>query len=211
MKVEMILSRQWILVGAISGILANLLFPLLILVSLPDYLSIFLAELFGLLYSLTGFAIHHLMKYDRPSILTQIGALFIFVAGIIFNGMLAIQLTFKGYLHHYQSQAEEQDIDLLNWIAKTVDPVHLGLQLSNDFFVAIAMLLFAIEMFNHRFFGKIWSLSGTLIALLLLGVKCYAFPFTPYELGFPYIFGPLVAGWFLGVCIQCLRCRRALL
>ncbi len=28
---------------------------------------------------------------------------------------------------------------------------------------------------------------------------------TPYEIGFPYIFGPLMVLWFLAVCIQCLR------
>ncbi|WP_282088860.1 hypothetical protein [Aquimarina algiphila] len=206
MNSEKLLSRQWITVGAISGIIANILFPILLLTSLPSYIEIFLASIFGILFSLVGFALHHLLKYEKITILTQLGAIFIFCSGVIFNLMLMVQLTFKGYLQHYQDGITAQtDIDLLNWIAKTVDPVHLGMQLSNDFFTAIAMLLFSIVMLKSKYFGKIWGISGFLISISLILIKCYAFPMTPYEIGFPYIFGPLMVLWFLAVCIQCLR------
>ena len=96
---------------------------------------------------------------------------------------------------------------MLNWITKTVDPIHLSMQLSNDFFCGLAMLLFSYLMYSHSFFGKLWAVSGVVIALSLLIIKCYAFPFTPQEIGIPYVLGPAIALWFTAVCIQCLRKR----
>ncbi|MEM6360447.1 MAG: hypothetical protein AAF731_10165 [Bacteroidota bacterium] len=206
MNTSTYLSQQWIRLGAISGIISFTLFPILLFIDLPSYLQIALAILYGILFSLSGFAIHHLMKCHEPSILTQIGALFVFISGFLFNLMLTVQLTFRGYLEHFKSQVSSQEeMDLLNWIMKTVDPIHLAIQVSNDFFTGIAMILFAIVMYSHHHFGKIWALSGGLIALVLITVKCWAFPMTPYELGFPFILGPALALWFVAVSVQCLR------
>jgi len=181
-----------------------LLFPILLLVSLPSPIEAFLAGIFGILFSLTGFALHHLMKYDKPTILTQIGALFIFIAGFLFNLMLMVQLTFKGYLENFYLKAKTTNVEILDWITKTVDPIHLGMQFSNDFFTAIAMILFSVVMIKNRFFGKIWGLIGILIGVLLLIVKCYTFPLTTQNINTVLILGPLIAIWFTVICIQCL-------
>ncbi len=211
-ETKLILSKQWILFGAISGIVANILYPILLTISLPSYLEIFLAGIFGILISMSGFAIHHTMIHHKPTILTQIGAQFVFVFGTLLNVMLVVQLTFLGYLGHYKKQLTNQhDLDLFEWIRKTVNPVHLGLDVSADFFVGIATIVFSIAMIKHPFFGKLWSSSGMLFAIILLVVKFYAFPLTPYELDMPYIFGPILALWYLAVCIQCLRKRNQLL
>ena len=203
------LSKQWIKTGATAGIIANLIFPLLICIPLPSFLEIFFVAVFGICFSLSGFAIHHLIKHEVQTIYTQIAALFIFVSGLLFNLMLVIQLTFKGYLNHYHSQiTEPAETELLNLITKAVDPIQLAMQISNDFFIAGAMLLLAAAMYRHRFFGKIWSISAGVIAVSLIVVKCYAFPFAPQEIGIPYILGPLISLWFLAVCIQVLRLRK---
>jgi len=205
------LSIQWISTGAITGILSFILFPVLLISELPDYLTIPLVIMYGILFSLSGFAVHHLMKYHRATILTQLGALFVFISGFLFNLMLTVQQTFRGYLAHFREQViTEEETELLNWIMKTVDPVHLGMQVSNDFFTGSAMILFSVAMYRHPYFGKTWAISGTGIAVLLIAVKCWAFPMTPYELGFPFILGPMLAVWFLGVNIQCLRKRNQL-
>jgi len=125
--------------------------------------------------------------------------------------MLAVQLTFRGYLEHFRNLVDgQEEIDLLNLIMKTVDPVHLGIQVSNDFFLGAAMILLSIAMYDHPLFGKLWAATGVIISILLIGVKCWAFPMTPYELGFPFILGPLLAVWFLSVNIQCLKKRKSI-
>lgn len=211
MNTSIILSKQWVLTGSIAGILSFILFPILLFIDLPSYLQIAFAILYGILFSFSGFAVHHLLKHKKPTILTQIAALFIFISGFLFNLMLTIQLTFRGYLAHYEkSTSTQEESELLDWIGKTVDPIHLAMQVSNDFFTGIAMILFSIVMYSHTYFGKAWAIAGTLIAVLLLGVKCWAFPMTPYELGFPFVLGPLLALWFLSVNIQCLRKKEAI-
>ncbi len=208
MKRHQKLSNQWVLLGSISGIIANLLFLLLIFTTLPDYLEVFFASMFGIFYSLIGFGIHHFLKQGNATIFTQIAAIFMLISGLLFNMMLMIQLTFKGYLEIFRNEiSKPEETELLNWITKTVDPIHLGIQFSNDFFTACAMILFSIVMFRHRFFGKVWSISGGIIAVALVIVKCYSFPMTPGEVGIPYILGPLISLWFLTACIQCLRIR----
>lgn len=211
MKTEISLSNQWVLFGATSGIIANALFPILIFVPLPGFLEVFFAAMFGVCYSLLGIGIHHFLKQDQPTIFSQIAAVFILISGLLFNIMLMIQMTFKGYLNIFRGQVQtEEEIALLNWITKTVDPVHLGIQFSNDFFTASAMILLSIVMFRHYAFGKIWSFLGGAIAVALVVVKCYSFPMTPGEVGIPYVLGPLISLWFLAVCIKCLLWRKAL-
>lgn len=206
MKSTVSLSKQWVVVSAVAGIIANLLFPILLFVSLPAYLEILFVAFFGICFSLCGFGIHHCLKHERPSVYSQIAALFVFVSGFLFNLMLVVQLTFKGYLDFFNSQATtSSEKDVLGLIAKTVDPIQLAMQISNDFFIATAMILFAIVMYRHSNFGKLWSIIGGVVAVMLIIVKCYAFPFTPEEVGIPYVLGPLISIWFLAVCIQCLR------
>ncbi|MBW1296660.1 hypothetical protein [Aquimarina litoralis] len=211
MEAKLKLSKQWILFGAVSGIMSILIFPILLFIPFPTYIEIFLAGIFGILFSLIGIAIHHTMKYEKETIITQLGAIFILIAGIIFNLMLMIQQTFRGYLNSFINNTNnEQDQILLDWIRKTVDPVHLGLQISNDFFTGIAMILFSIAMFNHKYFGKVYGITGILIGVVLIIIKCYAFPLTPQEIGIPYFLAPLICLWFFAVCVQCLRVKSKL-
>ncbi len=196
---------QWIKIGAFGGILANILYPVLLTVALPGPLEIFLAGLFGILISVSGFAVHYTLSRVQASAWTQLAALFVFAGGVILNLMLVVQLNFVGVLSHYQGQTKEKTaLEILNWIGRTVDPIHLAMDVSWDFFLSLATIIFAIAMYRNALFGKLWSLTGGLAGAILLGVKCYYFPFTPYDMGLPYVFGPLVSLWYLAVCIQCL-------
>ncbi|WP_422106816.1 helix-turn-helix domain-containing protein [Winogradskyella sp.] len=206
MKHSRNVSYQWIKIGSFAGIISNLIFLLLIIVKLPIYLNFLFASLFGISFSLTGIAIHKLISLNKESILTKIAAIFIFVVGIMYMVMFNAQLTFNGYLEVYQSEVSKLDnIEFLNTLIKTIDSLQLSLQFSIDVLTALAMLLFASVMFKSKFFGKIWSISAVMIALALIGIKCYSFPQTPSEVGIPYVLGPSIALWFLITCIQCLN------
>ena len=206
MEKKMILSRQWIRVGCLSGIASNILFLLLILIDLPLYLEFLFAGLFGISFALIGFGVHHVIKMKVETVASRLGALFVFVAGILFNVMLMMQLTFKGQLEIYKDDilalTKSELFD--QWI-HLVDTLQLGIQFSIDLLTAGAMLLLALPMWKHITFGKPWALSGAIIAVSLVVVKCISFPLTPGELGIPFILGPLISLWFLAVCIQGLR------
>ena len=206
MEKKLKISKQWIQVGCLSGILSTLLFLVLILVDLPLYLEFLFAGLFGVSYALIGFGIHHIVKLERETIASQLGALFVFVAGILFNVMLMMQLTFKGQLELYKDDILAlTDAQLFDqWIHLT-DTLQLGIQFSIDLLTACGMLLLALALWKHLAFGKPWALSGGIIAVSLVIVKCISFPLTPGELGIPFVLGPLISLWFLAICVKGLR------
>ena len=135
-----------------------------------------------------------------------LGALFVFVTGKLFNLMLMMQLTFKGHLElNRKENLALNKTQLVDQLIKLMDSLQLGMQFSIDLFTAFSLLFFSLPMWKHAFFGKLWAISGMLIAVSLVVVKCISFPLTPGELGIPYILGPLISLWFLGVCVQSLR------
>ena len=203
-------TKQWILIGATSGIIASIVYPLLLLVSLPSFLEIFLAGMFGILISLSGFSIHKVISITQPNAYTEVAALFIFSGGIILNLMLVIQLNFVGKLRYFKAETiSEVDENILKLIGKAVDPVHLAFDVSWDFFLGIATILFSVFMFKNVHFGKFWAIPGFILAITLMVIEFSSFPLTPYDLGLPYIFGPLLSLWYLAVSIQCLRKRNS--
>ncbi len=210
MEKDIALSKQWVQFGSLSGILSTTLFLLLILIDVPIYLEFLFAGLFGITYALIGFGVHNVIKWEKDTVASRLGALFVFVAGILFNLMLMMQLTFKGQLEMYQSEILAlTEADLFDQWIRLLNTFQLGIQFSIDLLTALAMLLFSIMMYKNRFFGIPWALSGAIIAVSLIIVKCISFPLTPGELGIPFVLGPLISLWFLAVCIQSLRvCKR---
>ncbi|MEM8998657.1 MAG: hypothetical protein AAGB24_00205 [Bacteroidota bacterium] len=200
------LTKRWIQFGSLSGIASTVLFLILILVDLPIYLEFLFAGLFGISYAIIGFGVHHVIKLERESIASSLAVLFVFVAGILFNVMLMMQLTFKGQLKMYRQKILAlADTELFDQWINITDTLQLGIQFSIDLLTAFAMMLFSISMFRHRFFGTPWAISGAAIAVSLVVIKCISFPLTPEELGIPYILGPLISLWFFAVCVQSLR------
>lgn len=205
------LTKQWIQFGSFSGIASTMLFLILILVDLPINLEFLFAGLFGILFTVVGFGIHHVLRVEKEGVASQLGALFVFVVGLLFNLMLMMQLTFKGQLEMNRSKILAlMDTEVFDQWVNLTDSLQLGIQFSIDLFTASAMLLFSLPMWKHTAFGKPWALSGAIIAVSLVVVKCISFPLTPGELGIPYVLGPLISLWFLAVCVQSLRANRRL-
>ncbi|MEM9053369.1 MAG: hypothetical protein AAGC47_15050 [Bacteroidota bacterium] len=205
MNPQAVHSHTWIKVGSISGISSIVLFAILVAATLPSYLEVFLVAYFGICFSLCGFGIHHLISLSKQSVLSQIASIFILISGLLFSLMLIIQLTFRGYLNdRYEEAIDDTSVETLNLIVRTIDPIQLSIQICNDFFVASALILFAIAMYRNTHFEKIWSISAMLIGIVLIGVKCYSFPYTPEEAGLPGVLGPIIALWFLLISIKCL-------
>ena len=204
-------TKQWVRLGSFSGILSTVLFLILILVELPPYLEFLLAGLFGISFSLLGFGIHHVLRLEKESVASLLGALFVFVAGVLFNLMLMMQLTFKGHLELNRKEILTlNNTQVVDQLINLTDSLQLGIQFSIDLFTACSLLFFSLPMRKHAFFGKFWGISGMLIAVSLIVVKCISFPLTPGELGIPYILGPMISLWFLAVCVQSLRISRKL-
>jgi len=205
MSKESQLELNWIRVGIITGFLTTIIYPLLIFVSLPKLLTIFLACFVGPLLSVASFGLYKFIKLHRETVTLQIATVSNIIASTIFNLMLIVQLARRigmgGYLDSVNNAAITE---MLQWISKGVLTVQAGLDVSWDVYIAIGTFFFGLNMLTHPRFGKIFGGTGILLALLLLVFNLYTFPTAPMDAGL-IDFGPFVGLWYLAVTVQILR------
>jgi hypothetical protein len=205
MTKENALTLTWIKLGAIAGIIACVIYPLMIAVEMPTQLTVFCAAAFGPLLSLASVGLYHLLKLHQKTVTAQIAAGANIIAGSIVNMMLVVQLAISMSMRDYVDKASDDAAkSTLELIWKAVDKVQLGLDVSWDVFIGIGTLLFAVNMLTHPRFGKILGGIGALLAILLLGFNLYTFPIPPANANL-IDFGPFVGLWYLIISIQTLR------
>ncbi len=205
MTKENALTLTWIKLSAVAGIIACVIYPLMIAVEMPRLLTVACAAAFGPLLSVASVGLYHLLKLHQKTVTAQIAAGANIIAGSVVNMMLVVQLAISMSMRDYIDQAADAATkSTLELIWKAVDKVQLGLDVSWDVFIAIGTLLFAMNMLNHPRFGKILGGIGILLAILLLGFNLYTFPIPPANAEL-IDFGPFVGLWYLIVSIQTLR------
>lgn len=199
------ITRRWIKGGALCGLAACIIYPALILIDMPQLPTVVLLAAFGPLLSIGGVGLYHLLKLHRKTVTAQIAAAAVTVAGALVNMMMIVQLSVRLTVNQYRSEESDAAIlEMLKWIYRVVDQVQLGLDVSWDVYIFIATFLFALNMFGHPRFGKIFGGIGMLIALLLIGFNLYTFPTPPAEADL-IDFGPLVGLWYAVASILALR------
>ncbi len=199
-------TRTWIRVGAFAGLLATIVYPVLLLPwSPPLQIVVVLALSFGLLFSTAALGGYHFVALNRKTVTLQLGTAFNVIAGTIVNLMLVIQLTVGEYMRRYLGEASEATSEeTLRWIWRGVDKVQLGLDVAWDVYVSVGTFLIALNMVTHPRFGKTFGYSGALIAASLLVLNLWTFPSPPAEAGLVDL-GPLMGLWGLAVSIQIIR------
>lgn len=205
MTKENALTFTWIKLGAIIGILACIIYPLMIAVEMPQQLNVVCAAAFGPLLSLASVGIYHLLKLHEKTVSAQIAAAANIIAGSIVNMMLIVQLAVSISMREYVDKAADAVTkSTLDLIWKAIDKVQLGLDVSWDIFISVGTLLFALNMLKHPRFGKILGGLGALIAVFLLSFNLYTFPIPPANANL-IDFGPFAGLWYLVISIQMLR------
>jgi hypothetical protein len=205
MTKENALTLTWIKLGAIAGVIACVIYPLMIAVEMPKLLTVACAAAFGPLISLASVGLYHLLKLHQKTVSAQIAAAANVIAGSIVNMMLVVQLAISYSMEEYMKSAGDAATKAtLEWVGKVVDKVQLGLDVSWDVFIAVGTLLLALNMLKHPRFGKVLGGLGALLAVLLLGFNLYTFPIPPANAEL-IDFGPFVGLWYLVISVQALR------
>lgn len=199
-------ERNWVITGSVCGIAGSLAYPVLLAVPLPGVLETVVAGGFGILVGVSGFGLYRLIALHAKTVSAQLATVFLYTAGVIVNMMLVIQLTQGGYMDRYRSETtDEALLETLSWVHRGVAPVHLGLDVSWDFFVGLATVLYGLNLWRHPRFGRFFGGTGVFLGGQVLVINLYAFPFTPEEVGIPGFYGPAMGVWFMVVYIQALR------
>lgn len=193
------LLRQWVRVGIGSGVLACVVYPLLVFIPMPRHLTVVLAAAFGPALAVASMGLYQFVKFHKDSVSAQIAVVSNILAGALVTAMLIVQLALRmGMERHFNEQGTDEAVrKIVHWIWF----VDLGLDVSFDVFIGLGTLLFALNMLKHPRFGLLVGWVGIFIAaVMVLGFNFYSFPDPPKEVGLldP---GPFTGLWYLWVVI----------
>jgi hypothetical protein len=192
------ISKTWVKTGMICGFLALIIYPTMMFVSLPVQLMLVLACSFGFLLMIASIGLYYFISLNKKTVSLRLGVLFNIIGCAVVTMMFTIQLAlFQTKLSSNIEAAKE----MKNYIFQFSNTIQLGLDVVWDIFFGVGTVLLALNMFRHPRYGKVFSISGTAIALALLVFNIYSFPVPPAESG-SIDLGPFVALWYLAVTIR---------
>jgi hypothetical protein len=185
------LELRWIRLAIGLGIATSVVYPSLIFLTLPQWLTITLAAAVGPLLGLACLGLYRFLRLHQPSVSAQMAAACNLLAGALFTTMLLVQIAVR-------LRAAGQPVD------RQVVAVWLGLDVAWDVYIALGTALFARAMWTHPRLGPAFAISGILLAVSLLGLNVATFPEPPAESNLLDL-GPFVGLWYLAVTIQMWR------
>lgn len=195
---ELSLQKNWIKTGLICGFLTVIIYPAIIFISFPIWITLVLACSFGFLLMIASIGLYNFISLNKKTVSLQLGVLFNIIASSVVTMMFTIQLAL---FQTKQSSSIEITKEMKNYIFQFPNTIQLGLDVVWDIFLGIGTILLAYNMLTHLRFGKIFGISGIIIALALLVFNLNTFPVPPAEAG-SIDLGPLAALWYLAVTIR---------
>jgi len=186
-------TKNWITLGIVAGLLASFIYPSLIFIPMPSVLQVFLIMAFGPLFGLASVGLYYFLALDKKTLSSMVAVISNIIAGVLITAMLLVQIAIRS--------SKPDTFDLSNkWAWKSLNQVHLGLDLAWDVYVFLGTFLFAISMFRNPKFGKIFSAVGIVISLLLIIFNGVSFPTPPADSGLIDL-GPLVGIWYFAATV----------
>ncbi|MFI5251646.1 MAG: hypothetical protein ACHQQQ_04345 [Bacteroidota bacterium] len=198
--------KLWLRLGIISGLLACIVYPIIILAPLPKLLTVILAASFAPLLSLGCVGLFHIISLAHKSIAAQIGMVSNIIAGAIVTMMFMVQLSIDSLsdASGLTGANADQQKQIVGLIHQGVGMVDLGLDISWDVYIGIGTFCFGLAMLRHSRFGKIIGGLGMAIAILLISFNLYTLPVPPADAGLIDM-GPFVGLWYFAVTILMMR------
>jgi|GEM_PF-1575349 len=192
MKNDNRLILTWINIGIICGILVSIVYPLLQFIS-NIILGVILAGSMGILLSLASIGLYYFILLHKKNVLSKIALFSNIIAGALLTQMFLVQLAI------HSSKPEIMD-ESGKWVWSTMNHIHYGLDVAWDIYIFLGTILFAISAFYHPKLGKIISVTGVLVSLLMIITNVITFPIPPAEEIFD--FGPFIGLWYFVVTIK---------
>jgi len=147
----------------------------------------------GILLSLASAGLYYFIQIHKKTITAKIALFSNIIAGALLTQMFLVQLAIK-------SSRPELIEEASKWIWDSINHIHYGLDVAWDVYIFLGTILFAISVFQHPKLGRIFSIIGILISLLMIITNIISFPIPPSR---EFIdFGPLIGLWYLGITIK---------
>lgn len=195
--------KLWIQIGIVCGLLVSIIYPLLIFVPLPDVLQITLIVFFGPLLSIASVGLYYFLIIHKKTIAASIAVVSNIIAGVLITLMFLVQTAIRSSKPQVIPEGE-------NWIWNSFNHIHYGLDVTWDSYIFLGTFFFALVMFKHPSFGKIFSISGIAIAVAMISINIFSFPIPPGSASLIDM-GPFIGLWYLAVTIRIMLAYKELL
>lgn len=196
MNNEIFMVKNWIKLGIVCGFLVSVIYPSLIFIPMPQIVQVTFIMAWGPLLGISAVGLYYFLALNRKTVSLQIAVISQIISGVLVTTMLLVQSAIRLSIPDNIDPSGE-------WAWNSLNHVQLGLDVSWDVFIFLGSILFAINMFRHPRFGKMFSLAGIIISILLIGFNILTFPTPPAEAG-SLDLGPFLGLWGLAVTINIL-------
>lgn len=198
-------ARSLVKTAAAAGIALSVMYPARTFLPLPDKLSVAFFIYFGPLLVVAFVGLYPFLGKLGTSVPLMLATVFGVIAGVANTMFSVVQLNNLDYIFGYMKTAESPAAkEVWRNILNGVFTVQNGMNFISDLFLDWTVFLYAVVMWRHPKFGRVFSVLGFLAAGSHFAMKNYTFPKPPSEAGL-FDAGPLVGIWFALVTIQVLR------
>ncbi len=184
-------DRAWALCAAGAVICAVPAYALLVTTDVSPPLAALLTTIFGFGFALGGIALHLGVTGDASPRVSLLAAVANTAAAVELIAMALVQIAVTTVEPHP---------------GRPMVAIWLGLDVAWDVFGAVGTLLLGFALWGHRRF-RLLALTGIVAAALLLALNLATFPIPPAEAGWVDV-GPLVALWYVALCVRLLLVAR---
>jgi hypothetical protein len=190
------LSRSWVRIGPIAGLLGIAAYFGAVTGILPWRVTMVLAFSMGPLLSVAFIGFYHFLRAHRNSAALQTATIFGVIAGTLVNLMLVVQQSLFIGLPAATRATMGPAWDGLNW-------VQLGIDVAWDIYISVATILLGVVLWKHPRFGMVLGGITAFAGLLLLVLNLWTFPTPPGDAGL-FDAGPFVGLWFFVLSLRML-------
>jgi hypothetical protein len=202
-------ARDWMRIGAWSGLIAALLFMGGALIPMPDRLAIVMILVFPLPLLVAHVGLYRFLSRERASMWNQLAVILGICAPVLVSAMLTVQQSMIAYMQRYYHPLDEATRQAQINIWRAVDSVQLGLDVAWDMFILPAMILFSLGVMRDTAFPRWFGFTGLVLGVGGLFLNIWTFPTPPINVGLPDV-GPFAMTWYAILFVLLIRAVRKL-
>lgn len=180
--------------GIVAGFIACITYPLAGFVPLPLRMTAAVAACFGPALAVACFGLKGLLDVEKPTASSALGLLLNALGGVLFAAMTLVQIAICSLVTDRK-------------VLLQLNGIWLGLDKAFDVYIGLGTIFFAVAMWRHPRFGRVFAVTGLAIGAGFIFLNFYAFPSNPANVGF-FDPGPAIGLWYLAVTIQMSRSMR---
>ncbi|MBE0653463.1 MAG: hypothetical protein IH594_06675 [Bacteroidales bacterium] len=150
-----LLQRNWIITGALGGILATLLYPFIYYIDFPIKINLIIGMFFALSTGMASYGIFQFARLHKDCICLQIGMVTGIMAALLFALKTSVETALQTPLEGVLVQGDQSFVYALN------GRIQFGIRFLWDVLIAFSIFTFSIAFTRQPRPGKVifhhWS------------------------------------------------------